>query len=232
MHIHIVSIFPDIFASFLQTSLIAKAQTKELLTFSLINPRDFSQDKHQQIDDTVYGGGAWMLIKAKPIIDAVESIIKPLDSGSGPEWQTSSRAIVFPSPSKTVFTQKHAHVFAKYDHLIFVCGRYEGIDARWEQYFMDKYPEQFFKLSLGQFITLGGETPSMVMVEAISRLIPGVIKESGSREEESYSIKDGGANIEAPNYTKPETVQGYSVPEVLLSGDQKKIEEWRKNQMS
>ena len=97
---------------------------------------------------------------------------------------------------------------------------------------MDKYPEQFFKLSLGQFITLGGEVPSMVMVEAISRLIPGVIKESGSREEESYSIKHGGTNIEAPNYTKPETIHDYSVPEVLLSGDQKKIEEWRKDQMS
>ncbi len=223
MHIHIVSIFPDVFTSFLQTSLIAKAQEKGLIQFSCINPRDFCQDKHQQIDDTVYGGGAWMLIKAEPIIDAVNNIIK--------QAQWNNRAIVFPSPSKTTFVQKHAHVLAKYDHLIFVCGRYEGIDHRWEQYFMDTYPDQFFKLSLGQFITLGGETPSMVMIEAISRLVPGVIKESGSREEESYSIKHGGTNIEAPNYTKPETVHGYSVPEVLLSGDQKKIEEWRKEEM-
>jgi tRNA (guanine37-N1)-methyltransferase len=106
---------------------------------------------------------------------------------------------------------------AKYDHLIFVCGRYEGIDYRREQYFQDKYPGKFFKLSLGQFITLGGEVPTMVMLEAITRLIPGVIKESRSREQESYSIKHGGNNIEAPNYTKPEIVYGYRVPKILLS---------------
>lgn len=219
MHIHIISLFPDIFTNFLQTSLIGKAQEKKVLEFSLINPRDFSHEKHQQVDDTVYGGGAGMLIKAEPIIDAVNSVIQTVKG--------TSRAIVFPSPSKEVFVQKHAHVLAKYDHLIFVCGRYEGIDYRREQYFQDKYPEQFFKLSLGQFITLGWETPTMVMIESITRLIPGVIKESGSREEESYSIKYGGTNIEAPNYTKPETVHGYSVPEALLSGDQKKIGEWR-----
>ena len=170
MKIHIVSLFPDIFSNFLQTSLVSKAQEKDLLQFSLINPRSFCDDKHQQVDDTVYGGGAGMLIKAEPIIDAVHSVIDQISSDS---W-----AIVFPSPSQTVFQQKHAHVLAKYDHIIFVCGRYEGIDYRWEQYFQDKYPEQFFKLSLGQFITLGGETPTMVMVEAITRLIPGVIKES------------------------------------------------------
>jgi len=220
MHIHIISLFPDIFTNFLQTSLIGKAQEKKVLDFSLINPREFSHEKHQQVDDTVYGGGAGMLIKAEPIIDAVNSVIQTVKG--------TSRAIVFPSPSTTVFAQKHAHVLAKYDHLIFVCGRYEGIDYRREQYFQDKYPGHFFKLSLGQFITLGWETPTMVMIESITRLIPGVIKESGSREEESYSIKHGGANIEAPNYTKPETVHGYSVPEVLLSGDQKKIGEWKK----
>jgi tRNA (guanine37-N1)-methyltransferase len=232
MHIHIVSIFPDIFMSFLGTSLIAKAQEKQLLTVSVINPRDFCQDTQKQIDDTIYGGGAGMLIKAEPIIDTVESIIKKLDFVSSPEWQAINRAIVFPSPSKETFVQKHAHVLAKYDHLIFVCGRYEGIDYRREQYFQDRYPTQFFKLSLGQFITLGGETPTMVMLEAITRLIPGVIKESSSREEESYSIKHGGNNIEAPNYSKPETIYGYSVPDVLLSGDQKKIEEWRKRNMT
>jgi len=223
MKIHIVSLFPDIFSNFLQTSLVSKAQEKDLLQFSLINPRSFCDDKHQQVDDTVYGGGAGMLIKAEPIIDAVHSVIDQISSDS---W-----AIVFPSPSQTVFQQKHAHVLAKYDHIIFVCGRYEGIDYRWEQYFQDKYPEQFFKLSLGQFITLGGETPTMVMVEAITRLIPGVIKESWSREEESYSIKHGWSNIEAPNYTKPETVHGYTVPAVLLSGDQKKIGERREGNM-
>lgn len=219
MHIHIVSLFPDIFTSFLQTSLIGKAQEKKLVQFSLTNPRDFCQDKHQQVDDTVYGGGAGMLIKAEPIIDAVNSVIEKNSS--------DNRTILFPSPSKTIFAQKHAHVLAKYDDIIIVCGRYEGIDYRWEQYFQDKYPDHFMRISLGQFITLWWETPTMVMVESITRLIPGVIKEAWSREEESYSIKHGGANIEAPNYTKPETVYGYTVPDTLLSGNQKKIAAWR-----
>lgn len=219
MRIHIISLFPDIFDSFLQTSLIAKAQEKWLLDFSLINPRDFCTDKHQQIDDTVYGGGAGMLIKAEPIIAAVNTIIANISS--------KNRTILFPSPSKTIFAQKHAHVLAKYDDLIIVCGRYEGIDYRREQYFQDRYPEHFMKVSLWEFITLGGETPSMVMLEAITRLVPGVIKESCSREKESYSIKHWWSNIEAPNYTKPEIVHGYSVPDVLLSGDQKKIRVWK-----
>src|SRR3989338_3880165 len=128
-----------------------------------------------------------MLIKEKPVIDAIESIVSKLQVAT-PKSQANF-LILYPSPSKDVFVQKHAHVFAKYEHLIFVCGRYEGIDCRFEQYMLEKYPEQFYKLSLGQFVTLGGETPSMVMIEAITRLIPGVIKESGSWEEESYSIK-------------------------------------------
>lgn len=139
MHIHFVSLFPDIFASFLSTSLVAKAQDKKILTFSLINPRDFCSDKHQQVDDTVYGGGDGMLIKAQPMIDAVESILSTL----GTNW-----AIIMPMPSRNIFSQKHAHLFAKYEHLIFVCGRYEGIDHRFVEYMTDKYPEHFFAVSL------------------------------------------------------------------------------------
>lgn len=161
-----------------------------------------------------------MLIKAQPVIDAVESQIA--------KYQNSDFAILFPSPSQQTFQQKIAYGLSKKDHLIFVCGRYEGIDARFEQYCQQKYPEHFKKYSLGQFIVLGGELPSMVMVEAITRLIPGVIKEKQSRIDESYAIKDNMQNLEAPNYTRPEDVYGLRVPEVLLSGDIEAIEQWRK----
>jgi len=224
MQIHIVSIFPTIFTSFLETSLIAKAQEKNIVSFELYNPRDFCTDKHQQIDDTVYGGGAWMLLKAQPIIDSVESIVSTIDSGDF--------LVVFPWPTQESFGQMHAHSWAKYEHIIFVCGRYEWIDYRWEQYFNDKYPDKFIKISLGSFVTLGGEVPTMVMIEAITRLIPGVIKERDSWVDESYSIAKNMTNIEHLQYTKPETVCGYTVPEVLLSGDQRKIEEWKNDTVS
>ncbi len=146
MHIHFVSLFPEVFDSFVSTSIIKKAQEKKILQFSVINPRNFCTDKHQQVDDTVYGGGDGMLIKAQPMIDAVESIVATIDGA----W-----AIVMTSPSKDVFSQKYAHLFSKYDHLIFVCGRYEGIDYRFVEYMREKYDDKFFVLSLGAFVTLG-----------------------------------------------------------------------------
>lgn len=218
MHIHFVSLFPEIFDSFLSTSIIKKAQEKKLLEFSVINPRDFCADKHQQVDDTVYGGGDGMLIKAQPVIDAVESIVADIEGA----W-----AIVMTSPGQDVFAQKHAHLFSKYDHLIFVCGRYEGIDYRFVQYMREKYDDKFFVLSLWAFVTLGWEAPAMVMTESIVRLVSGVIKEQGSWEEESYSVKKWWSNLEHPQYTKPAEVHGYKVPDVLLSGDQGAIQKWK-----
>ena len=213
MKIFLVSIFPEIFESFLKTSLIAKAQKKGILEFKIINPRDFCTDNHQQIDDEIYGGGKGMLLKAQPLIDTINHII---DQN---QLQKSDFSILFPSPSLQVFNQKIAYGQSKKDALIFVCGRYEGIDARFEEYCLFHYPDQFKKLSLGQFILLGGELPSCVMIEAITRLIPWVIKEKQSRIEESYAIKDGMSTLEAPNYTRPEEVYGMKVPKVLLTWD-------------
>ena len=219
MQIHIVSLFPELFESFLHTSLISKAQEKQILHFTLHTPRDYCQDKHQQVDDQIYGGGDGMLIKAQPVVDAVEAIIKNY------KLKKSDFSILFPSPAQEVFNQKIAYGLSKKEHLIFICGRYEGIDYRCEAYLAQKYPEAFRKVSLGQFIVLGGELPSMVMIEAITRLIPGVIKEKGSWIEESYALKSGMNNLEAPNYTRPLEVFGIQVPEVLLSGDDEAIQQ-------
>jgi tRNA (guanine37-N1)-methyltransferase len=221
MKITYISIFPEIFESFLATSLIAKAQKKKLLSFSIINPRDFCPDKHKQVDDEIYGWGSWMLMKAQPLIDAVESVIKK----SRLKSSKKSFAIIFLHPSKTIFNQEIAHTFTTYHHIILVSARYEGVDYRFEQYMQDHYPKHFHKISIGKYITLGGEIPAMVLTESIIRLIPGVIKEENSRKDESYNPEKNMDNLEYPQYTRPENVEWYTVPEILLSGHLKKIGE-------
>ena len=223
MQIHIVSLFPEIFESFLNASLIAKAQEKWILQFVLHNPREFCEDKHQQIDDQIYGWGDWMLIKAKPIVDCVEDIIEKNN------LLDKDFTILFPAPSEEVFNQKIAYWLSKKEHVIIICWRYEGIDYRCEAYLKKKYSENFRKISLGEFIVLWWETPSMVMIESIVRLIPWVIKEKGSWIDESYSMKDNMKNLEAPNYTRPLEVFWMKVPEELLSWDDDKVENWRQS---
>lgn len=231
MHIHIISIFPEIFDNFINTSLIKKAREKKILTFDFVNPRQFCPDRHQTVDDKIYGGGAWLLMKAKPAIEAVESVIKKIKSKKTSPWNIKHTTynIILLSPSKKVFTQKQAHTLSNSDHIIFVCTRYEWIDYRFEQYMKKHYPKNFEKISLGQFITLGGEVPAMMMIEAITRLIPGVIKEEASRQDESYNIKENMNNLEYPQYTHPEEVLWMKVPKILLSGHHANIEDWKKN---
>ena len=222
MKIHIVSLFPEIFDSFFSTSLLQKSQKKWVLKIDFCNPRQFCKDKHQQIDDEIYWWWAWMLIKAEPIIDAVESIIK------ANKLNKSDFKIIFPSPAKEVFTQKNAYTFSKQEHLIFVCWRYEWIDYRWELYMQKHYPTQFTKISLWQFVLLWWEVATMTMIESISRLIPWVIKESESWQNESYSLKENMKNLEEPNYTRPEVVKWFKVPNTLLTGNADEIKK-RKN---
>jgi len=223
MKIHIISLFPEIFDSFFSTSLLKKSQWKWILKIDFCNPRQFCNDKHQQIDDEMYWWWAWMLIKAEPIIDAVESIIKKNN------LKNSDFKIIFPSPTKDVFTQKYAYTFSKQEHLIFVCWRYEWIDYRRELYMQKYYPKQFEKISLWQFILLWWEVATMTMIESITRLIPWVIKEPESRQNESYSLKENMKNLEEPNYTRPENVKWFTVPNALLNWNSEEITQWRNN---
>lgn len=221
MYFHIVSLFPEIFDSFFSTSLLKKAQDKWILHINIINPRTFCKDSHQQIDDEIYWWWAWMLIKAEPIIDTIEYIIKENNI------KNSDFKILFPSPSKIEFTQKHSYWYSKQEHLIFVCWRYEWIDYRRELYMQKKYPNNFERISLWKFILLGGEVATMTMIESIARLIPWVIKESESRQNESYNLKKNMTNIEEPNYTRPENVKWFKVPEILLTGNKEDIKNRR-----
>ena len=223
MNIYIVSLFPEIFESFFSASLLKRAQKKWILNINFCNPRQFCTDKHQQIDDEIYWWWAWMLIKAEPIIDAVESVIKEN------KLKKSDFKIIFPSPAKETFTQKYSYTFSKQENLIFVCWRYEWIDYRRELYMQKYYPKQFEKVSLWQFILLWWEVATMTMIESIARLVPWVIKESESWQNESYSLKENMQNLEEPNYTRPENVKWFSVPDILLTWNSGEIDKWRKD---
>jgi tRNA (guanine37-N1)-methyltransferase len=197
MHHHLVSIFPHVYESFVGTSLIAKSVDRGLLDFHYRNPRDYSDDG--RVDDTIYGGGAGMLIQAEPVIQAIEAAMSMIDS--------VSYLIVFLGPHERVFDQSMALQWSSYEHIIRVSGRYEGIDHRALLWCQQQYPKQTIELSLGQFVLLGGEVASMVMIEAVSRLIPGVIQQSASRQHESYNPLSGMTNIEPGHYTRPPSVR-------------------------
>ncbi len=226
MKIYFVSIFPHIFNSFVETSLISKWVEKKILEFEIVNPRDFTEDKHKQVDDEIYWWWVWMLMKAKVVIDSVESILykEKLLEKKSKKWK-----IIFLTPSKNIFNQKKAYSLSEYDILILVCWRYEWIDFRFEQYIQKKYPNNFEKISIWRFIVMWWEIPAMLLTEAVVRLVPGVIKEQQSFLDESYNPKLEMKNIEYKQYTRPNDVYWMKVPEVLLNWNHKKIEERKKN---
>ena len=211
MRIDAVSVFPEMFDS-LNHSLIGKAQEKQLIQFSTLNPREFTNDVHKTVDDSPYGGGAGMVMKPEPLGQALDSLID------------ADTTVIFPTPAGKLFNQDIAKELSAKKHLVFVCGRYEGIDQRVVDYANSKV--ETLELSIGDYVINGGEAASVVMIEAITRLIPGVIGNSESLVEESH--EDG--LVEYPSYTKPASWNGLDVPEVLLSGNHAEIAKWRKQQ--
>jgi tRNA (guanine37-N1)-methyltransferase len=209
MRIDAISIFPQFF-DVLDISLLGKAKTQDLLDVKIHDLRDFTDDKHRTVDDTPFGGGAGMLMKAEPWGQALDSVM------------TAETIVIFPSPAGELFKQATAQELSKAKHLIFACGRYEGIDQRVVDYAASKANVRL--VSLGDYVLNGGEVAAVAMIEAIARLIPGVIGNADSLTEESHS--DG--LLEYPSYTKPSTWRGLEVPEVLLGGNHAEIAKWRK----
>ena len=209
MRIDAISIFPQFF-DVLDISLLGKAKTQDLLDVKIHDLRDFTDDKHRTVDDTPFGGGAGMLMKAEPWGQALDSVM------------TAETIVIFPSPAGELFKQATAQELSKARHLIFACGRYEGIDQRVVDYAASKANVRL--VSLGDYVLNGGEVAAVAMIEAIARLIPGVIGNADSLTEESHS--DG--LLEYPSYTKPSTWRGLEVPEVLLGGNHAEIAKWRK----
>lgn len=213
MRIDAISIFPDYFQA-LDLSLLGKAREKEILDFKAHDLRTYTHDKHRTVDDSPYGGGAGMLMKPEPWGEAFDDILAT----------DGSSTVIFTSPAGELFKQKTAEELAKLPHLVFACGRYEGIDQRVVEYAKTKANVRM--ISLGDYVLNGGEVAAIAMTEAIARLIPGVIGNADSLVEESHS--DG--LLEYPSYTKPASWRGFDVPEVLTSGNHALIAKWRKEQ--
>lgn len=211
MNFHILTLFPEMVMDGLNTSIIGRAMSKELLSIEAINIRDFAENKHNRVDDYTYGGGAGMLMQAGPVYGAYQSVV---------EKAKSKPRVIYLSPQGQTFSQGMAEDFAKEEELIFLCGHYEGIDERVLEEIVTDY------VSIGDYVLTGGELPAMVMIDAISRLIPGVLHNDVSAEFESFQDN----LLEYPQYTRPEEWHGKKVPEILLSGHHANVEKWRREQ--
>lgn len=217
MNFYVMTLFPEMIKQGLNTSIIGRAIEKNLLSLKAINIRDYTLDKHRRVDDYPYGGGAGMLMTVEPVIRTFEAIKQDIKETTGMEQRPR---VVYLTPWGHTFNQTMAREFSKEENLVFLCGHYEGIDER----ALEEVATDF--VSIGDYVLTGGELPAMVMIDAISRLIPGVLNNKDSAEYESFT----GNLLEHPQYTRPENYQGKKVPEVLLSGNHAKIEAWKKEQ--
>ncbi|MEO0102552.1 MAG: tRNA (guanosine(37)-N1)-methyltransferase TrmD [candidate division WOR-3 bacterium] len=205
---HILTIFPEYFTGILKTGVLRIAEEKNLLNVSLINLRNFTDNSYRTVDDYPYGGGSGMIMKPEPIFRAVESVKK------------NNSYIILTSPSGRKFDQKLAKELSKREHLIFISGRYKGVDERVRKYLVND------EISIGDFILSGGEAACAVILEAIVRLIPGVVGDEESINTDSFVS----GILDSSYYTRPADYQGYKVPEILLSGDHEKIRIWRRKE--
>ncbi len=208
MKIDILTLFPEMFDAVLKSSILGKATEKGILRVGVINIRDFSKDRHRRVDDYPYGGGAGMVMMPQPLYDAIKSV----------KDKSPDARVVLTSPRGKPFDQEKARLLSKEPHLVIVCGHYEGIDQRIIDTMVDE------EISIGDYILTGGELPAMVIVDAVARLLPGAIGSPRSLEQESFT----NGLLEYPQYTRPADFLGMKVPEVLLSGNHKRIEEWRR----
>lgn len=211
MNFHILTLFPDMVMDGLNTSIIGRAAGKGLLSIEAVNIRDYAFNKHQSVDDYPYGGGAGMLMQAEPVYLAYEAVAGKLEKAP---------RVVYLSPQGQTFNQQMAEELAQEEELVLLCGHYEGIDERVLEEIVTDY------VSIGDYVLTGGELPAMVMVDAISRLVPGVLHNDVSAEFESFQDN----LLEYPQYSRPEEWHGKKVPEVLLSGHHANIEKWRREQ--
>lgn len=207
MRVDILTLFPEMFQGPMTESLLKKAQQKGLLSFNMVNIRDFASDKHKTADDTPYGGGAGMVMKTEPILKALSRVA------------SCASRVVLMCPAGKRLSQKKVQALAKFEHLIIICGHYEGVDERIKEMADEE-------ISIGDYVLTGGEIPAMVLIDAIARQIPGVVKEADSVKRDSFYE----GLLDYPSYTKPEEYEGRVVPPVLLSGHHAEIERWRRKE--
>ena len=215
MQIDIVSLFPQMFQSLFSVGIFKRAVDRKLVRVNVYNIRDYTHDKHHTADDYAYGGGAGMVLKPEPIFEAVESIKSALSLNHGVDLP-----IILLTPQGRLFSQQIALELSKYSHLILICGHYEGVDERVREYLATD------EISIGDYVLSGGELAAMVVIDAVVRLLPGVLGSEASPLDDSHTT----GLLEYPQYTRPPVYRGWSVPEVLLSGNHAQIANWRRQQ--
>ncbi|GAB1155547.1 tRNA (guanosine(37)-N1)-methyltransferase TrmD [Paenibacillus illinoisensis] len=219
MRVDVLTLFPEMFEGVFGTSILGKAQTKGLVSLNAVNFRNYATNKHNTVDDTPYGGGGGMVLKPDPIFAAVEDVLEKRSEESAAASSKPPRIILM-CPQGETFTQKKAEELVQEDHLIFICGHYEGYDERIREFLVTD------ELSIGDYVLTGGELPAMVAIDSIARLIPGVLGNETSAVTDSFST----GLLEYPHYTRPPEFRGMKVPDVLLSGHHLNIDAWRREQ--
>lgn len=210
MRFEVFTLLPDIFPTYLESSIILRARQRGLVSVNIHNIRDYTHDKHHMTDDTPYGGGGGMILKPEPVFEAVESILGP----------KPTCPIILLTPQGRVFSQDVASKLSCYEQLALICGRYEGIDERIREHLVSD------EISIGDYVLTGGELPALILIDAVTRLLPSVLGDPEGAEDDSHST----GLLEYPHYTRPEVFRTWKVPEILLSGDHGKIAQWRREQ--
>ena len=219
MQFEVFTLLPEVFPPYLESSILKRAAQRGLISVRVHNIRDYTHDKHHTTDDTPYGGGGGMVMKPEPVFEAVESVLGLAAPLSPPE-PGSKIPIILLTPQGRVFNQRIAEELAGCERIALLCGRYEGVDERVREHLVTD------EISIGDYVLTGGELPALILIDAVARLIPGVLGDPTGAEDDSHSM----GLLEYPHYTKPAEVRGWKVPEILLSGDHAKIEKWRREQ--
>ena len=216
MQFEVFTLLPEVFPPYLESSILQRARQKGLIDVRVHNIRDYTHDKHHTTDDTPYGGGGGMVMKPEPVFEALESVL----GLNSPQAQPVPTPVILLTPQGRVFTQRMAEELSRYEMLALLCGRYEGVDERIREHLVTD------EISVGDYVLTGGELPALLLIDAVSRLLPGVLGDPTGAEDDSHAM----GLLEYPHYTKPPEFRGWKVPEVLLSGNHARIEQWRREQ--
>jgi tRNA (guanine37-N1)-methyltransferase len=219
MQFEVFTLLPEIFPPYLESSILNRARQKGLIDVRVHNIRDYTHDKHHTADDTPYGGGGGMVMKPEPVFEAIESVLGLATPPSDPA-PASNIPIILLTPQGRVFTQRVAEELSRHEHIVLLCGRYEGVDERIREHLVTD------EISIGDYVLTGGELPALMIIDAVSRLLPGVLGDPTGAEDDSHSM----GLLEYPHYTKPPEFRGWKVPDVLASGNHAKIDKWRREQ--
>jgi tRNA (guanine37-N1)-methyltransferase len=223
MQFEVFTLLPEVFSPYLDSSILQRARQRGLVSINLHNIRDYTHDKHHVTDDTPYGGGGGMVMKPEPVFEAVESVLGLGAHQTTPQPVSSPKGatpIIMLTPQGRVFTQAVADELSRYERIALLCGRYEGLDERIREHLVTD------EISIGDYVLTGGELPALILIDAVSRLIPGVLGDPDGAADDSHAT----GLLEYPHYTRPPEFRGWKVPEILLSGDHGKIEKWRRGQ--